>query len=61
MLKKLGSLIVISLIIIGALNVVSINKKVFKGIVTTIAKKPLGDIPGGIASNVVDHKWKFVR
>jgi hypothetical protein len=61
MVKKLGKLLVVCLIIIGGLNIVSLNARAFKDIKTTVTTKPLSEIPGGVLSTVTHHQWKFVK
>jgi hypothetical protein len=61
MIKKLGKIVVICLIVIGGLNVVSLNKSAFNNLRETITTKPVTEIPGGIVADVFDHQWKFVR
>lgn len=61
MIKKLGSLIVMGLIIVGTINFVSLNKTFFSSVGTVITKKPAAEIPGGIVHEVLNHQWKFVQ
>lgn len=59
MIKKLGKLVVVCLIVIGGYNVVTLNKPVFSKIGTTLTKKPVGEIPGELVSDISSHSWKF--
>jgi len=60
MIKKLGSLLITGLIVVGIINTISLNKPVFEDIGKTLTKKPAAEIPGGIVSDVFDHQWKFI-
>ena len=61
MLKKLSSFIVLSLIVIGSLNVITLNKDVFENIGKTFTTKTVNEIPSGILSDVTKHSWKFIN
>lgn len=60
MIKKLTSVALTGLLIVGVVNVVTLNKPVFEHIGKTLTKKPAAEIPGGIVSDVFDHQWKFI-
>lgn len=59
MIKKAAKLIVLGLILVGTYNVVVLNKPVFSKIGTTLTKKSISEIPGGLLSDVTKHSWKF--
>jgi hypothetical protein len=61
MIKTIGKVIVFCLIVIGVLNFHSLNAKAFKAMSMTITTKPLGKIPGEIATTVTSYPWEFVR
>jgi hypothetical protein len=61
MIKKLSSLTVLCLIVIGSINVVTLNKNVFNDIGKTITTKTVAEIPSEVFSDVIQHDWKFVQ
>jgi hypothetical protein len=61
MLKKIGTFVVVALVVIGALNFHSLNASAFKSIKTTVTTKSLGEIPGEVLTTVTHHQWKFVK
>jgi len=61
MIKKLGSLLITGLIVVGTINTISLNKKVFTEIGDVLSKKPAAEIPGGVIHEVMSHHWKFVQ
>lgn len=61
MFKKLGSLVVLCLIVIGTINFVSLNKPFFSSVGDVVSKKPAAEIPSGIIHEVFNHQWKFIQ
>lgn len=61
MFKKIGSIIVVCMVIVGALNVHALNKPVFKSITKAVTTETIGDIPGKVFTTVTNHHWKFIR
>jgi hypothetical protein len=61
MFKKIGTFIVVVLVVVGALNFHALNAPAFKSITETMTTEAIGDIPGKVFSTVTSYQWKFVR
>ena len=61
MFKTAIKVVVVGLVVIGSLNFHALNKSAFKAITTTITTKPLGVIPGEVATVLISYPWEFTR
>jgi hypothetical protein len=46
--------------VVGSLNIYSMNRPAFKDITTVVSTQPIGEIPIGLFSVVAKHHWKFI-
>jgi hypothetical protein len=51
---------VVALMVVGSLNIYSMNRPAFKDITTVVSTQPIGEIPIGLFSVVAKHHWKFI-
>jgi len=61
MFKSLGKVVVVSLVIIGAINFHALNKPAFSSISKTVTTKSLGKIPGEVIGTITSHQWRVTR
>lgn len=61
MIKKFFSFCVVFFVIVGALNVLTINGEVIKDVTQIVAEKPVKEIPKNVLTKITAHHWKIVK
>jgi len=61
MIKKFISLCTLFLIIVGALNVITINQEVLRDVTEVMSEKPLKEIPRDVLTTITAHHWKIIK